>query len=683
MNDLNMPIEGPFQRVLIANRGEIACRIISAAQFDFIGLETVAVYSDADAHARHVRLADEAVYIGPSAPNESYLRIDKLIDAALQMHCDCVHPGYGFLAENPEFADAVQAAGLAFIGPSGAAMRALGEKASAKEIARAAGVPTIPGYDGDDQSPERLASEAAGIGYPVMIKAVAGGGGRGMRRVHSPNDFADALESAKREAQGAFGNDRMLIEKLLETARHIEVQVFGDSHGQVVHFYERDCSLQRRNQKIIEEAPAPGMSPVLRQKMCEAAVRLAKHVNYENAGTVEFLVEGVDLHNEANWYFIEMNTRLQVEHPVTEIATGHDLVRWQFLVAGGHKLPAQAQIDLRDCAVEARICAENPRDGFRPQSGKLLAFQMHTSAPNHRVDTGFEAGDVVPEVYDSLLAKAIGSTASVFAGRDSALETVSNMLRHSKVLGPHTNMELLERLLSNSDVRAGRIHTRFIEETIDQLLDADRPGACGFGGALLLRERAAANTSGHDDWSPWCADDGFQLSPSRQTVFDVVQNGAPQRFIAVWDSEGFKTGHVQDAEPGRDEVHGDGAEAPLPYPVAVDLGAHDHVVADGRVYVLEGLRQAVISWPDFAVSETAGDTDDTVRAPINGRVAKLFVTAGQAVAAGARIAIVEAMKMEHVLTSPREGMIANVHVAEGDQVSSGAVVAALSPAVSG
>ena len=363
-----------LKRVLIANRGEIACRIIRTARR--MGIATVAVYSDADRHALHVAQADTAVHIGPSPALDSYLRIDKVLAAARETGADAIHPGYGFLAENADFADACVKAGIKFIGPSGDAMRKLGGKAAAKIIARAAGVPVVPGYDGDVQDVRTLRKEAGRIGYPVMIKAVAGGGGRGMRLVEKADDFAAALESAQREAQSSFGDARVLVEKLVVRPRHIEVQVFGDSHGNVVHLFERDCSLQRRNQKVIEEAPAPGMSEALRKSMTDAAVRLGKAVGYEGAGTVEFLIEGGELKADAPWHFIEMNTRLQVEHPVTEEITGLDLVEWQFRIAAGEKLPkSQHEITMRGHAIEARLCAEDPSKGFMPSIGRIVAFE--------------------------------------------------------------------------------------------------------------------------------------------------------------------------------------------------------------------------------------------------------------------------------------------------------------------
>jgi 3-methylcrotonyl-CoA carboxylase alpha subunit len=433
-----------LKKILIANRGEIACRIIRTAHR--LGIATVAVYSEADAGAPHVSQAGEAVFIGPSPAPESYLVIGKILDAARLTGADSIHPGYGFLAENAGFADACVAAGLKFIGPSGAAMRALGAKSAAKIIARKAGVPVVPGYEGEAQDTKTLSREAAKIGYPVMIKAVAGGGGRGMRLVEREADLQGLLESAQREAKNSFGDARVLIEKVVVAPRHIEVQVFGDSHGNAVHLFERDCTLQRRNQKVIEEAPAPGMSEGLRAKMCAAAVKLAKDVGYEGAGTVEFLVEGGALSTDAPWYFIEMNTRLQVEHPVTEEITGLDLVEWQLRVAAGEKLPLrQDAITISGHAIEVRLCAEDAAKGFLPSTGKIVAFDV-PAGPGQRLETGVEAGGAVSPYYDSMIAKLIGFGAD----RNAAIVRTLDMLDRAFVAGPTTNAGFLYALLDSA-----------------------------------------------------------------------------------------------------------------------------------------------------------------------------------------------------------------------------------------
>ena len=452
-----------LKKILIANRGEIAVRIIGTARR--LGVKTVAVVSEADTFAPFAAMADEVVEIGPGPATESYLRIDKIIAAAKLTGADGIHPGYGFLAENAEFGEAVGKAGIKFIGPSPVAMRQMGGKAAAKAIAIKVGVPVVPGYQGDEQTAKALAKEAKVIGYPIMIKAVAGGGGRGMRLVEREAELAAALESAQREAQAAFGDARVLIEKVVVAPRHIEVQVFGDSHGNVVHLFERDCSLQRRNQKVIEEAPAPGMSPELRAKICAAAVTCARAVRYEGAGTVEFLVEGGKLSAQAPWYFIEMNTRLQVEHPVTEAITGLDLVEWQLRVASGERLPlGQDAIKMSGHAIEARLCAEDPAKGFLPSTGPIVAFER-PELEGLRVDAGVEAGSVISPFYDSMIAKLIASGAD----RDTAISRLAQALEETVVAGPKTNASFLHALTVHPAFAAGRMDTGLIARELETL----------------------------------------------------------------------------------------------------------------------------------------------------------------------------------------------------------------------
>ncbi|MFM9849850.1 MAG: biotin carboxylase N-terminal domain-containing protein [Hyphomicrobiaceae bacterium] len=648
-----------LKRVLIANRGEIACRIIRTARR--MGIATVAVYSDADRHALHVAQADVAVHIGPSPALDSYLRIDKVLAAARETGADSVHPGYGFLAENADFADACAKARIKFIGPSGDAMRKLGGKAAAKIIARAAGVPVVPGYDGDVQDVRTLQKEAGRIGYPVMIKAVAGGGGRGMRLVEKADDFAAALESAQREAQSSFGDARVLVEKLVVRPRHIEVQVFGDSHGNVVHLFERDCSLQRRNQKVIEEAPAPGMSEALRKAMTDAAVRLGKAVGYEGAGTVEFLVEGGELKADAPWHFIEMNTRLQVEHPVTEEITGLDLVEWQFRVAAGEKLPkSQGQITMRGHAIEARLCAEDPSKGFMPSIGRIVSFE-DGALDGIRLESGVRAGDEISPFYDSMIAKLIG------AGDDraAALRAVIDGLSTLVVAGPRTNARFLRNLLALPDVRAGRMDTGLIARDLATLTDATvHADAVSRGVVSLLHGGTAQSPGQGEGWTdPWTRGDAFQLGGSRRLTFPVVIADAERQVSAIWE-QGDETIEL----PVWDDLE----RRPAPGAVAVR--------ADGaaRILVIDDLLQVEIRRPEY---DTAGDDNghagDSIRAPINGKVVKVFVAEGQAVAKGERIAVVEAMKMEHVLHAARDGTVGKLAVKEGQQVNQGALIAAL------
>ncbi len=643
-----------LKKLLIANRGEIACRIIRTAQD--MGIATVAVYSDADAKALHVRSADEAVHIGPSPALESYLDIDKIIAAARTTGADAIHPGYGFLSENADFADAVAKAGIAFAGPTGDAMRALGGKAAAKEIAIKAGVPVVPGYQGAAQDLKTLKAEAKRIGYPVMIKAVAGGGGRGMRRIDGEADFAGLLESAQREAQSAFGNSIMLVEKLVVAPRHIEVQVFGDSHGNVVHLFERDCSLQRRNQKVIEEAPAPGMSTELREKICSAAVKLAKSVGYRGAGTVEFLVEGGRLTGDAPWYFIEMNTRLQVEHPVTEEITGLDLVEWQLRVAAGQKLPLrQSEIHMHGHAIEGRLCAEDPARDFMPSVGTIDLFAA-TEHEGLRLETGIETGAEISPHYDSMIAKLIGTGSD----RQTAIDNLITGLEELEVLGPKTNVAFLLRLLDHSDVVDAIMDTGFIAREIERLTCVDGPELKrGIGAAVvqLLAHRRAQFAGGSIE-DPWESADAFQLGPPRRQSISVLVDGEPKNAAIEWAGEAVVM------------VEGDSAHR-------LDEDLFSTYAGDRAYAWAENVRYAV-SWPIYDIDSIAdGSSLDTIRAPINGRLAKVLVTEGQAVTKGDKVAIVEAMKMEHVLHAARDGTIAKVAAKEGAQLTQGAFIASL------
>ncbi len=648
-----------LKKILIANRGEIARRIIRTARR--MGVATVAVYSDADARALHVGEADEAVHIGPSPATESYLRGDKIIAVAKATGAEGIHPGYGFLAENADFAEAAGKAGIKFIGPTPEAMRALGGKAAAKDVAIKAGVPVVPGYQGGKQDAATLAVEAKKIGYPVMIKAVAGGGGRGMRLVANEAELPELLASAQREAEGAFGDARVLIEKVVERPRHIEVQVFGDAHGNVVHMFERDCTLQRRNQKVIEEAPAPGMTPELREMMCGAAVKLAKAVGYEGAGTVEFLVEGGTLGVDARWYFIEMNTRLQVEHPVTEEITGLDLVEWQLRVASGEKLPlAQSEIKMTGHAIEARLCAEDPAKGFLPSVGRIEEIWGHTSID--RLEIGVRGGDSVSPFYDSMIAKLIAQASN----RDAAIRELTRGLDGAAVVGLATNKIFLKRLINDEDVRRGAMDTGLIGRKLDQLSqssisDSDR---CAAVAAFFSLEAqgAESNTAGVH---PWCLTDAFQLGSSRVTTETVAIDGVAQKLKVRWPSSsgGFP---IVEAEGGAS------SQKTRPY---------ERAKHNGTVYVFFDGEPVTVSRPTYdASSLDDGNAGDHIRAPINGKVARIFVTEAQAVTKGDRIAVVEAMKMEHVLHAARDGTIAKVAASEGAQVNQGALIASLAEA---
>ena len=642
-----------LRKILIANRGEIAFRIIRTAER--LGVATVAVYSDADRDALHVAMANEAVHIGASPSTESYLRGDRIIAAAKATGAEAIHPGYGFLAENADFADACGAAGLVFIGPSGDAMRRLGGKAAAKAVAREANVPVVPGYDGASQDAAHLQREAGRIGYPVMIKAVAGGGGRGMRLVDGSDAFIAALESAQREALSSFGDATVLIEKVVQRPRHIEVQVFGDRHGNVVHLFERDCSLQRRNQKVIEEAPAPGMSEALREKMCAAATRLARAVGYTGAGTVEFLVEGGSLGADAPWYFIEMNTRLQVEHPVTEEITGLDLVEWQLRVASGEPLPlAQDAIRLVGHAIEVRLCAEDPAQGFLPSIGRVAAFAL-PKASGARLETAIRTGDVISPYYDSMIAKLITHGAT----RDDAADAMVSVLRRLEVAGPRVNTAFLCALLEHADVRALRMDTGLIGRDIADLTRS-RVGTPEILAAVQRLLLPAVMSGG-----PWRAGDGFQLGAARTLAVPLVVNGEARTFSATWSGN---------STAPRVSLANDTAAASAPPDACIDV--------PGGLYALFEGEQVEVRWPTYDADDIDdGQAGDTVRAPINGKVARVFVAVGDSIVKGDRLAVVEAMKMEHVLLAVRDGVVASIAASEGQQVNQGALLVSLEPNV--
>jgi 3-methylcrotonyl-CoA carboxylase alpha subunit len=657
--DIRLPGKHMLKKLLIANRGEIACRIIRTARK--MGIATVAVYSDADAKALHVRQADEAVHIGASPATESYLRIDKIIAAAKATDADAIHPGYGFLSENADLPEACVKAGIRFVGPRADAMRALGGKAAAKDLAIKAGVPVVPGYQGKAQDVATLMTEANRIGYPVMIKAVAGGGGRGMRLVEKAADFAELFDSAKREATSAFGNPDVLIEKVVVKPRHIEVQVFGDTKGNVVHLFERDCTLQRRNQKVIEEAPAPGMSDGLRAKMCDAAVKLAKSVNYEGAGTVEFLVEGGVLSADAPWYFIEMNTRLQVEHPVTEEITGLDLVEWQLRVAAGEALPLkQADIKMSGHAIEVRLCAEDPANGFMPSVGTIQIFHAADDNDDLRIETGVADGSEVSPFYDSMIAKLIITRAD----RADGLVALARACRTTVVAGPTTNQTFLATLLSDQRVGRAQIDTGLIGRDLEHFAALPSPAALlqiAVPAWCDHRRDAIAAASGADPASPWGAQDGFQLGPARLHALAVAINGVATAVDVTWDADGAQL--AARADDGHFSAYS------------------EHHPGPGTLIAIADGRQVILSQPTYDASaiEDTGD-GTTIRAPINGRVAKIFVKPGDVVEKGARIATVEAMKMEHVVAATATGTVGEIAVAEGAQVVLGAIIASVVPA---
>ncbi len=618
-----------FASILIANRGEIAVRVIRTARR--MGLRTIAVYSDADAGALHVQMADEAVRIGPAPVRESYLKGEAILAAAKQTGAEAIHPGYGFLSENAAFAEACAAAGIVFVGPPPTAIRAMGLKDRAKALMEKAGVAVVPGYLGDDQSTDRLAKEAGKIGYPVLIKAVAGGGGKGMRRVDAAADFAAALEGAQREGKSSFGDDRVLIEKYVSRPRHIEMQVFGDIHGNVVHLFERDCSLQRRHQKVIEEATAPGMPDAMRQAMGAAAVKAAKAVGYVGAGTIEFIADASEGLKADRFWFMEMNTRLQVEHPVTEAITGFDLVEWQLRVAGGEKLPAsQTDIYAKGHAVEARLYAEDPQTGFLPSVGKLERLRLPESV---RVDSGVREGDTISPFYDPMIAKVIAHAPT----REAAIAKLADALSSVQIAGVRTNNAFLIRCLRHPDFIASNIDTGFIGRHEAALIPEAALSADTLAAAAQFV--ACENRATSDD--PWNMPDGFRLSGTANQYVDFVVGGK----------------RVTVPLATRDK------------PVdAIRLGNGDIAVMNG------GETFMVQQYDPFAAADAAGGASDRVVTPMPGKIIQLMVKPGDAVKKGQPLAVLEAMKMEHTLSAPADAKVASVEVAQGDQVQDGAIV---------
>jgi propionyl-CoA carboxylase alpha chain/3-methylcrotonyl-CoA carboxylase alpha subunit len=626
-----------LESLLIANRGEIARRIIRTARK--LGVRTVAVYSEADAGAPHVAEADEAVLIGPAPARESYLVAEKILAAAKQTGAQAIHPGYGFLSENAAFAQAVKDAGLIWVGPPPAAINAMGLKDAAKSLMIAAGVPCTPGYLGDDQSEARLATEAKAIGYPVLIKAVAGGGGKGMRKVEVEGDFLAALASCRREAAASFGDDRVLLEKYVTRPRHIEVQVFGDAHGNVVHLYERDCSLQRRHQKVIEEAPAPGMDAATREAVTAAAVKAARAVNYEGAGTVEFIADASEGLRADRIWFMEMNTRLQVEHPVTEMVTGQDLVEWQLRVASGEPLPlTQDEITLDGWAMEARLYAENPATGFLPSTGPLTHFRLPEDAV--RVDSAVEEGGEVTPFYDPMIAKLIAHGAT----REAAADRLAEACASVEVWPVKTNAAFLAKCASHPDFVAGDVDTGFIERRLEGLLGQGRPTAVVAGiGATALVELQSRDEEA-TPWSPLDGASGFRL------------NAAPRRKMTI-------------------ECGGTTFETDL---LDVDLFPEDLlVVDDDEVVVFERGEAFSFRRPKAQAGGEAGESDGAVLSPMPGKIVSVSVKAGDTVVKGQTLLVLEAMKMEHALAAPFDGVVAELSAEAGGQVSEGVVLVKL------
>jgi geranyl-CoA carboxylase alpha subunit len=648
---MNSSLHRPFTSVLIANRGEIAVRIVREAKA--MGLRAIAVYSDADKHALHVEDADVAVHIGPSPARDSYLNVERILAAAKQTNAEAIHPGYGFLSENPDFAQAVIDAGLVWIGPSPDAIRAMGDKGNAKDIARKANVPVIPGYEGDDQSSTRLLAEAKKIGWPVLIKAALGGGGRGQRRVAQESDFADALAGAKREALSAFASDRMILEKALDNVRHVEVQIFGDTRGNVIHLGERDCSIQRRNQKIVEEAPAPGVTDELRRAMGDAAVRLAKAVNYTNAGTVEYLLD-----RESKFYFLEMNTRIQVEHPVTEEVTGTNLIQWQFTVARGDTLPLeQISVKIAGHAIEARLCAEDPADGFRPQMGEALFYnpEDYTKPTNCRVDSGVGPIASISSHYDPMLAKVIATGTT----RRAALERLVEGLSRFDVRGIRTNRDYLIELLGTDGLTTGMVDIGWLERQ-PKFQDSHIEGLLGRVAALYL-----AHGEGNGWRSTGTARSTIRLRERNIEQTHVVEGGTTKDVSLV------------EAHTSRLGEWGSVVVATREKRLRARTLRRDTFL---QVEIVGQQGSALFEDITYAPAEPRGMAGaNIVRAPMAGRIVKVLAEPGAKVEKNQLLVILEAMKMEHELRAGVMGTVESVSVKPGDQVAIRQTLVTLSP----
>jgi 3-methylcrotonyl-CoA carboxylase alpha subunit len=677
-----------FNKILIANRGEIACRV--AATCKRLGIASVAVYSDADANAKHVAACDEAVHIGGSTAAESYLRAARIIEAARATGAQAVHPGYGFLSENEDFARACEAAGIVFIGPPVAAIAAMGSKAAAKALMHAAAVPLVPGYHGDDQDPQLLHREADAIGYPVLLKASAGGGGKGMRVVERSEDFAAALASCKREAASSFGNDRVLIEKYLTRPRHVEVQVFADRHGGAVYLFDRDCSVQRRHQKVLEEAPAPGLPAAIKREMGEAAVAAARAVNYVGAGTVEFIMTGT-----GDFYFMEMNTRLQVEHPVTEMITGQDLVEWQLRVAADQPLPlTQSQLKIDGHAIEARIYAEHPARGFLPSTGTLKHLRMPqgvefsigagaagaagepgSKAPV-RIDSGVREGDAITPFYDPMIAKLIVHGAT----REEALARLDRALRACEIVGPHTNVEFLRRIVTSEPFASGDLDTGLIERHHAALFaPAKKPFrealalACA---ALLTREGGTAHgASPWDALSHWRLNSGYTQTLGWRGIdgnSDGNSDGESAFTVTFARDAGTQT---LEHDGVRADFTWSGGSAAQEYRATLgDARVTGHVFIDGDTFHVFCLGEALaFEWQNLlAHAADAEGGEGRLTAPMPGKVIAVLVEPGTVVEKGTPLIVMEAMKMEHTIGAPAAGTVSEVRYAVGDQVAEGA-----------
>ncbi|MEC9358194.1 MAG: acetyl/propionyl/methylcrotonyl-CoA carboxylase subunit alpha [Pseudomonadota bacterium] len=660
-----------FGKILIANRGEIACRIIKSCRR--LGIRSVAVYSQADADARHVRLADEAYCVGPAASRDSYLQVSNILDAARRSGAEAIHPGYGFLSENEGFARACAEAGIVFIGPPIEAIQAMGSKSAAKALMHTAGVPLVPGYHGDDQNPALLQAKADEIGYPVLIKASAGGGGKGMRVVEGSGEFAAALASCQREARASFGNEKVLIEKYLQQPRHIEIQVFGDSQGSVISLHERDCSAQRRHQKVVEEAPAPGIDAEQRAAMAKAACDAARAVDYVGAGTVEFIAD-----SSGRFYFMEMNTRLQVEHPVTEMITGLDLVEWQLRIAAGEALPlSQEQVPLHGHSIEVRVYAEEPEKGFLPSIGRLALFSTPAESAHVRIDSGVDQGDEVSPHYDPMLAKLIVWDET----RDRAIDRMLGALAAFEVAGVGNNARFLARLIDHADFRAGRVDTGLIErERAILLAPAAAPPREVFEAAelhqLLDEARAGAEDAAGslDPWSPWAQADGWRLSGLLRRKIEWLHADAHRVLEVEYAPEGYRI----DGEAARARLDASGR-------LQATVGGRHF---NARVIALGEILQVFIGGTSYRLTGVdplahAGEEQDAqsgLLAPMPGKILELAAEVGVLVDKGAPLVVMEAMKMEHTLSAPARGTVTGFLCAVGEQVADGAELVEFEPA---
>ncbi len=651
-----------FRTLLIANRGEIACRVIRTARA--MGLRTVAVYSEADAGAMHVAMADSAVLLGPARARDSYLNIEAVLDAAKKTGAEAIHPGYGFLSENAEFAEACARAGIVFVGPTAEMMTAMGSKSGSKALMEKAGVPLVPGYHGDDQDEATLLEAAGKVGFPVLVKASAGGGGRGMRVVRSKEELGPAIVSAKREAKAAFGDDRMLIEKYVDNPRHIEVQIIGDSHGNLLSLFERECTLQRRHQKVIEEAPSPTLNARQRESVCEAARKAAGAVNYVGAGTIEFVSDGKDV------FFIEMNTRLQVEHPVTELITGIDLVEWQLRVAFGEKLPlTQDQIRLDGHAIEARVYAENPQKNFMPSVGRIKTWRTPAEGDGLRIDAGYRGGDAVSPYYDAMLAKVIAWAPT----RDVAIDKLNRALEETDVRGIVTNIPFLSALVTHPKVRSNHIDTGFIERELKALTETSPPAGdlelCAAVAAILADEQRAAQSETHSPWQTF----GWQPVGRRQRVFSFRQGQGAERKVTLHYGGGTPTLAV-----GKREIALTFTPVDDGFDMTLD-GVKSRVasIIEGHeLYLRTRNGRFDLHWVDPFGGETEEQIgEDKIVAPLPGTVVALLAQEGARLEKGAAILTLEVMKMEQTLRAPYAGVLKKLKCKVGDIVGEGVELA--------